>query len=275
MSSWDGGFAPAQNFHPEFGYLCPTARLRRRLRGAVITLAAGTVIAGSMALAVLPQLAPQPPGDGARQGSLQGSLQESVQEPMQETALPATVPAPVVEVADRKATRGAAEAVSAATLARAVVMGPAAASRAQATCEDLAASFLAPQCQLGKAGKSRSSRAAHARHDAGNRVTTGRADAAAQAGPPQAASLEAGSPETGTGKIVTPAPAVETAVAIDEAATVAMPPKPARKPIKTERRQAPDAATARTTPAASPGFDLFALFRQPPRTGNGIFALQR
>jgi hypothetical protein len=177
--------------------------------------------------------------------------------------------------------RVADEAVLAATLARAVATEPAAAARAQATCDDLAGSFLAPQCQLGKAGKSRSPRAAHAPHDAGNRVgtvTVGHADAAAQAGPRQAASREAAPQESGSRKVATPrpAPAVETAVATNEAATVAMPPKPARKPIKTERKQAPDAATAATAPAApSPGFDLFALFRQPPRTGNGIFAFQR
>jgi hypothetical protein len=260
MSTWDGGFSPAQSFHPEFGYLCPSARLRRKLRGAVITLAAGTVIAGSMALALLPQLAPQPPGDGARLESVQ------------EAARPAAVLPPLDQAADLKATRVADEVVPAATLARAVVTERAAASRAQATCDDLSGSFLAPQCQLGKAGKSRSTHMARARH------------AAAQAGPPEGASREAGPQESGSRKVATPrpAPAVETAaiaIATDEAATVAMPPKPAapaKKPVKTERKQAPDAATAGNAPAApSLGFDPFALFRQPPRTGNGTFAFQR
>jgi len=70
MSTWDGGFSPAQSFHPEFGYLCPSARFRRRARGVVVTLAAGMLIAGSMALALMPQLAPQPPGDGGRAESV-------------------------------------------------------------------------------------------------------------------------------------------------------------------------------------------------------------
>jgi hypothetical protein len=266
MSTWDGGFSAAQNFHPEFGYLCPSARLRRKVRGAVIALAAGTVIAASMALALLPQLAPQSPGDRGRQ----------------ESARSATVLPPIDQAADLKATGVAEEGLPAATIARAVATERAAASRAQAACDDLSGSFLAPQCQLGKAGKSRATHTAHAPHDAGNRVATvaiGRADAA----PQEAAPREAGPLEGGPHKPAASRPtlAAETAVAMvttNEAPAAAMPlPKPAapaRKPVKTEHKQAPDTPAAGVPAAPSSGFDLFALFRQPPRTGNGIFAFQ-
>ena len=49
----------AQSFHPEFGYLCPTPRMRRKFRSAVITTVAGMAIAAGAALALSPQLAPQ------------------------------------------------------------------------------------------------------------------------------------------------------------------------------------------------------------------------
>jgi hypothetical protein len=269
MSTWDGGSSPVQSFHPEFGYLCPSARLRRKVRGAVIALAAGTVVTGSVALALLPQLAPPPPGDVARQPSLQ------------QAALPATALPPVDQAADLKRTKVADEVVPTAALARAVPTEWAAASRAQAGCDDLSGSFLAPQCQLGKAGKSRSTHKAHAPRDAGNRValTIGRADAAAQAGPPEARSPDAGQQEGGPHNATArPPPAAETAVALvatnEAPAVVPKPPAPARKPVKTHK-QAPDTATAAIVPAArSQGFDLFALFHQPPRTGTGFPVFQ-
>jgi hypothetical protein len=273
MSTWDGGFSPAQSFHPEFGYLCPSARLRRKVRGVVITLAAGTVIAGSIALALLPQLAPQPPGDGARQPSVP------------QAALPATALPPLDQAADLRATKVADQVVPAATLAWAVATEHAAASRAQATCDDLSGAFLAPQCQLRKAGKSHSTHAARAPRDAGSRVATvtiGRADAAAQAGPPEAAPRDAGPQELGSHTALRPAPAAEaaaTVVATNEVPAVVMPPSkpvvPAKKPVKIAQKQAPSRDSA-DNPAAppSPGFNLFALFHQPPRTGNGSWAMQ-
>jgi hypothetical protein len=147
--------------------------------------------------------------------------------------------------------------------------------RAQASCDDLSGSFLAPQCQLGKAGKSHTIRTAHAAHDAGNIVATlpiGRADSALQAGPQEAVVREASPRESGS-------------VTTNEAPTVVMPlPKPAaldKKPVKTAHRQAPsqqapsrEAASPDTPAARSPGFDFLALFRQPPRTGSSNLAFQ-
>jgi hypothetical protein len=282
MSTWDGGFSPAPNFHPEFGYLCPSARLRRKVRGAVVTLAAGTLIAGSVGLALLAQLSPRPPDDGGRQ----------------ETALSAMpLPPPIEKAADLKtpdikATGQADEGIPAIAMARAVASERAAAARAQASCDDLSGSFLAPQCQLGRTGKSHASRTARAAHEAGNRAATvsiGRADAALQTGPQEAGPRQSASQESAPRRVAASrlAPAVETAAtaaATNEAPAAAMPaPKPAapaNKPVKSERKsptqQAPgrEVASADTPAAPSLAFDLFGLFHRTPRTGNGIWAVQ-
>jgi hypothetical protein len=274
MSTWDGGFSPAQNFHPEFGYLCPSARFRRKARNAAFALAAGTLIAASMALALLPpllpRLAPQPSADGVRQEG----REESVLSPM-------TLPPTIDKTAEFKATSPADEGVPAATV-RAIATERAASARAQASCDDLSGSFLAPQCQLGKTGKSHATHTAHAARDTGNRVATvsiGRADAAPQAGPREPAARQA-APQELPRKVAAsgPAPAAETAataVATNEAPTVAKPAVPAKKPVKTAQKQAPSRNVASAeSPAAPHGFDLFALFHQPPRTGSGFGTFQ-
>ena len=254
MSTWDGGFSRAQNFHPnfhpEFGYLCPSAQFRRKARNAVITLAAGGLIAGSVALALLPQLTPQSPGDGGHEA----------------TALPAMAAPPVDRTADLaadlKATSPTDESVPARTTVRTIAAERAAAAHAQASCGDLSGAFLAPQCQLGKAGKSHT---AHVAHEAGTRVTGVSIGRAATSPSAPAAEAEA------------------TVVAADEAPAVTRPlPRPAmsdKKPVKIVHRQAPgpqgpgrEVASADAPAAApSPGFDLFALFHRPPRSGTGFF----
>jgi hypothetical protein len=276
MSSWDGEFSRAQNFHPEFGYLCPSAQFRRKARNAVIALGAGGLIAGSVALALLPQLTPQSSTDAGHTV----------------TALPAMTVPPVDRTADlatnlaaeSKATRPADEGAPARILARAVATERAASAHAQASCDDLSGAFLAPQCQLGKAGKSH---AAHVAHETGTRVASvwiGRADAAPAAAPQEAAVLPAAQePAPGMAATSRPAPPAETAatvVAVEDAPTVLPLPRPAaldKKPVKTVHKQPPgqqgrEVASAEAQAAApSPGFDLFALFRQPPRTGTGFF----
>jgi hypothetical protein len=279
MSTWDGGFSQAQNFHPEFGYLCPSAQFRRKARNTVITLAAGGLIAGSVALALLPQLTPQSPGDGGHEAT---ALRPMAAPPVDRTAdlaadLKATSPA------DASPTD---ESVPARTAARTVAAERAAAAHAQASCDDLSGAFLAPQCQLGKAGKSH---AAHVAHEAGTRVASvsiGRAGAALQAGPQDAAAPAAGQePAPRIAAASRSAPAAEaaaTVVAANEAPSVVLPlPRPAvsdKKPVKIVHRQAPgpqgpgrEVASADAPAAAHSGFDLFALFRQPPRTGTGFF----
>jgi len=280
MSTWDGGFSPAQSFHPEFGYLCPSARFRRRARGVVVTLAAGMLIAGSMALALMPQLAPQPPGDGGRAESVLSAM-----------ALPTTtgqaIDKAIDKPADLRATGLADEDVPAATMARAVATARATSWRAPVACNDLSGSFLAPQCQLGKTGR------AHPAHEVGNRVATvaiGHTEVAPPAEPREVAPREPRSQELPR-KVAAarPTPAAETAataVATNEASTPMMPPSkpaaPLQKPAKMVQKQAPsqqapgrDSASAEPpTAAPSHGFDLFALFHQPPRTGSGFWALQ-
>jgi hypothetical protein len=282
MSTWDGGFSRGQNFHPEFGYLCPTAQFRRKARNVVITLAAGGLIAGSVALALLPQLAPQASGDRGHEA----------------TTLSAMAAPPVDKATDFKTTSPTDptdQGVPAATVAPAVVTERAASAHAQASCDDLPGAFLAPQCRLGKTGKSRATRTAHVAHAAATEVaavsSTGRPDAALRAGPQEAAAQAAGPQESGARVVAPsrPAPAAEAAATVavaDEAPQVALPlPRPAaldKKPVKTVHKPAPaqqapgrEIASADAVPAGpSHGFDLFALFHQPPRTGAGFWSFQ-
>ena len=101
--------APARNFHPEFGYLCPSAQMRRKVRRAAMTLLAGMLIAAGTVLALVVQLVLQPPGDAARRESALSAV-----------ALLRT---------DRPA--GAADESLSSTMARAPMSGQAALARAQ------------------------------------------------------------------------------------------------------------------------------------------------
>src|ERR1700736_3395263 len=123
MSSWEGGFSPAQSFHPEFGYLCPSAQFRRKARVAVVTLAAGMLIAGGMALALMPQLAPQSPGDGERAELALASPTTSGQ-----------TDKAIDKAADLKPTGLADGGMPAAAMARAVAPARATSWRAPAAC---------------------------------------------------------------------------------------------------------------------------------------------
>jgi hypothetical protein len=243
---------PAQNFHPEFGYFCPSPRMRRKVRGAAVTVLAGIMlIAAGTALTLMPQLGPQSPGDGVRE----------------ESALSANASPPTGQPA------GAADQSISATLALGAA-DPATSSHAQTSCDDPSGAFLAAQCQqLGRTGKSRMTRAARAARYRPATLPIGGADASLEAPPqrPGAAS---------------PLPVAETAgaaVALEAAPPSApekpaAPAAPAKKPVKTAHKRAPnrDFASADTLPAArSPGFDLFGLFHDPSRSGNGAFAMSR
>jgi hypothetical protein len=279
----------AQNFHPEFGYLCPSAQMRRKVRSAAMTVMVGMVIAAGTALALVPELAPQlvahPSGEGARE-----ELALSVV-----TAVP-----PLDKGADSKAADKSADDGISATMARSTpATDRAAVPHAQISCDDLSGSFLAPQCQLGKTGKAgkshmtRSERAA-----ASQRVVTvsiGRADATVQVdqqnAEPQKAEPQRAEPrrsepqrsEQQQAAASRPAAAVPAAVATNEAPTVLAPEKPAapaKKPVQTVHKQPPSSAPGRDnagadTVAATPlsGFSLFRLFHEPPRTGTGVWAM--
>jgi hypothetical protein len=249
---------PARNFHPEFGYLCPSAQMRRKLRSAAVTFLAGMVIAAGTALALVPQLVPV------------GDRMPEVPALALALAVATRVP-PVDKPADGRAADGKTADVRAADEGMAVTMAPMrrmtdrfVRPRAQTSCDDLSGSFLAPQCRFGKGGKPRLTRLARA--EAGHRVANislGRAGAGLegdQHGVPRSApAAEA------------PAAAV-TVVAANEPAPVPPPAKPAKKRVKMAPKPAPgrDIASADSVASAPvPGFDLFGLFHDHSRAGNG------
>jgi hypothetical protein len=241
----------AQSFHPEFGYFCPTPRLRRKFRSGVITLLAGMAIAAGATLALSPQLAPQ--SDAARRVAMP-LVEQLAAVPLAAMPLDAT-PVPLAErplVLAQKSVPATAASTAPATRELAT-------ARARSSCDDLSDSFLAPGCQLGKAGKSRVARTARAAAARAAAISSGGADAGPQ---PTAAATAA------------------PAVAASEAA-VAQPaerPVPAKKPVKTAHKAMPgrEVATADAAPPApATGFSLFSLFHQPTRTGAGAWAMSR
>jgi hypothetical protein len=137
---------------------------------------------------------------------------------------------------------------------------------AGASCNDPSGAFLAPQCQLGKTGKSHMMRAARAAAARLARVPIDRAEGLEAA--PQ--NSEAAPPSRAA---ETPA----TAVATNEEPPLspAKPETPAKKPIH-KKLPIRDVASA-GPPAAAPssGFDLFAFFHEPSRTGSSAWAMSR
>jgi hypothetical protein len=55
MPSSHPGWSPPPDFHPEFGRLCPSARQRRGMRLAVVSIVATLAIGASMGVAALPK----------------------------------------------------------------------------------------------------------------------------------------------------------------------------------------------------------------------------
>jgi uncharacterized low-complexity protein len=253
----------AQNFHPEFGYLCPSAHMRRRVRRAALTVLAGMMIAAGSALALVPQLVPQPPAEGAReQSALSVPASPSIEQA-----------ADAGRAQEGKANEGkpAAMAASATVTDRSPVTERRPASaRAQTPCDDLSGSFLAPPCKFGKAGKSRMTRSGRGGSRQVAIIPIGRTEAAPQ--------VEQQPGEQPRGAASRPAPAAETApsaVATNADPTVPPLEKPAasaKKPVKTVRKQAPsrDITSADAIALArSPGFGAFGLFHEPSHTGYG------
>jgi hypothetical protein len=139
---------PAPHFHPELGYLLPSALLRRGLRRAAVAALVGSAIAASTALALMPR----PPIEGVHQ---------------EEPVIAAAAPAVAIE---------ASPAIQALPMQPPRVLTPRVLPRphAQGACDDLSTAFLAADCRSGRIGKAR---LAHAR--AGHKlatVTIGRAE---------------------------------------------------------------------------------------------------
>ena len=248
MSTKDVHASRAQNFHPEFGYFCPSPQMRRRVRNGAMTAGAVMLIAVGTALALVPQLAPQSRG---------------------ESVLTAAAPSPTERSAglvDGVDLGQAGEGTPAAMARTAAVADRGAGSHAPAACEDPSGAFLAPQCQFGKTGKSRVTRTARV---PGSRVATfriGRTDAGLKAEPENVAGPSAAA-ETAT-----------TAFAMNEAPPLPRerPAAPVKKPVKIAQKQMPSRDVARPdtqATAPSPGFDLFGLFRELPRSAAGAWAM--
>jgi hypothetical protein len=254
------GIPAAQNFHPEFGYLCPSARMRRKARSAAMTVLAGMVIAAGMALALVPQLASNPSGEGGREESALSTA--AVSAPIDRATVDRMTGDRVA--VDKAPDDTAMPVIQAPSIP---VTYPAAALRAQASCDDLSGSFLVLQCQSSKPGKLRMTREARAAHAASRRAANmpiGRIDAEPET------EQHAAAPRPAAAAVAAPAPVAANAVA-----AVNPPEKPAapvKKPAKTAQKPMPsrDSAGADALPAAPPpGFGLFGLFREPLRIGNG------
>jgi hypothetical protein len=212
----------APNFHPEFGYLCPSAAFWRRLRVAAKLVLAGMAVAAGAAFGLSSVLLP-PLDQGKRampaaiaqvsQGA-QGSQasQASPSAPAQTTA-PATAPAVTPDAA-------------------------AALARAQASCDDPSVSFLSPQCQLVR--KSRALRAAQEKRRRLASVPLG------HVGAPAASDT-------------TPAP---TAAVVRQAPPAPDKPKRPVRFAHKHRPSYSDIETAEVAPPPPPpGFGLFGFFR--------------
>jgi hypothetical protein len=248
------GLPRAQNFHPEFGYLCPSKQLRRKVRSGVMTAGAVMLIAVGTALALVPQPAPQS-RDGTRE----------------ESALTATAPSPTARSAGLVAgvdVSKADESLPAPMVRTAALPDRGAGSHVPAACDDPSGAFLAPQCQLSKTGKTGKSRTAHV---PGSRIATfriGRADAGLEAEPENVAAARPSAV----------AEAATAAFAMNEAPPLPRerPAAPVKRPVRIVQEQAPsrDVANADSPASASSlGFDLFGLFHESPRTSSGAWAM--
>jgi hypothetical protein len=118
-------FLSPDDFHPEFGYLCPTPRMRRKLRVIAILASIAMLIGG---ISVTP-LAQRNSGDDHRR-ELARSV--AIAEPTADEALATTLPSP------------------------AVVTGASSVLSAPAPCQGPAGSFVNHQCDSGKPRSPRS-----------------------------------------------------------------------------------------------------------------------
>jgi hypothetical protein len=145
----------APNFHPEFGYLCPSAAFWRRLRVAAKLVLAGMAVAAAAAFGLSSVLLP-PVDQGKR--AMPATIAQGAQGSQESPSAPAQPPAP---------STGPAVTPSA----------PAALAHAQASCDDPSVSFLSPQCQPVR--KSHALRAAQEKRRRLATVPLGHVDASA------------------------------------------------------------------------------------------------
>jgi hypothetical protein len=149
MSTLRSDWPAAPNFHPEFGFLCPSPQARRRMRLALVGAMTGMVIGAAMELAVAHR------NDADAGVSIPEADSIDAQPPTSMTAFPEVTGVPKVSA---RALERAGNTVEAA------VASPPGGCR-DAAAKDAAASFIGPTCR---------SRKPHVRHAArtGNRVAT-------------------------------------------------------------------------------------------------------
>jgi hypothetical protein len=186
-------------FHPELGYLCPSASLLRKLRSGALTALAGLAIAASVALAFAPRAATD---KGPRVAAV----------PVLSASVPVEAAAPAVAGAPALPPN------------REVLP---AAARAQVDCDDFLVAFRAAHCRE----KARSARTAWAQARKLATVAIGRAEA--EPDPPKAASDTA--PAVGTTTAAAAADAGTIEAAATDAAARTKPKQPART-VHKERR---------------------------------------
>lgn len=119
------------HFHPEFGFLCPSQRMRRNLRLAAAFVIVG-ITAGATAALAFGHL---PASDTSR--SEPAAFAASVDETPSLAVAAVTSPSPTVAI------------------------DPRASARPQGSCQDLSASFLDATCRGGKARKHHAARPGH------------------------------------------------------------------------------------------------------------------
>jgi hypothetical protein len=157
--------SPAPSFHPEFGYLCPSATFWRRVRIAAKVVLAGMAVAAGAAFGLSSVLLP--PVDQSKRAA-PAMVAQAPQQSQQSPIAPAPTPALSEAL---PATPGA----------------PAALAHAQASCDDPLVSFLSPQCQPVR--KSRALRAAQEKRRRLAVVPLGHVDAPANTASPPAATV--------------------------------------------------------------------------------------
>ena len=225
----------AQGFHPELGYLCPAAGLRRRVRRLAKRVLVAVVVAGGSALGLSSALV-APPAEEAAGVKLEA----------------ATVVSPIA--GEQAAPEPAMPAASAADMPRmAAPQGDTALEDAQA-CNDLSASFLSLPCRSGR--RARAPQAASRRVA---RVPLGRMNTSAE--------VEGDKPARGLLEAATAARA--------EAATADKPGKKPIKAAQKPMPIRDNAETPVAASEPSPLLRLFRLFRDLPHLPNPFATLAR
>jgi hypothetical protein len=204
--------APANHeydYHPEFGYLCPSPLVRRSVRVALMSAAIGVAVGACMVLSLMDRRFAD-----ARQGEQTSTFART------DRAWSAVAQAVALE-SEPAAAPLAGEEKTGMTIAREV-------------CEDEAASYLDSKCHLVRRHKAHTSRSITSRLAA---VEIGRIRSTGDIERPISSAINGRSTRTDAGQINTadepPAPLIAVPGQAPASAT-----KPARKPRA--RRQAPD-----------------------------------